>query len=337
MSLDVSVAFPPGLATPDHVALAEKLGYARAWLYDTPALCHDVWMTLARAADRTTRIGLGPAVLVPSLRHPLTNAAAALTLAELAPGRVALAVGAGFTGRHLLGQRPLPWPEVRRYIDALRGLLRGDEVLWDGRPIRLLQAPGYGADRPVTVPVLVAAGGPRGSAVAREAGDGVFAAGVPNRRAAGVRWHALLQFGTVLGDGEPPDTPRVLDTAGPGVAAAVHAAYERGGADGVDRLPGGPVWREAIERVPAERRHLAVHEGHLLHLTERDRAAMAAGAAALIPAFTLTGDAAVVAQRLDEMAYHSGVTEVAIQPGGPDIDRELHAFAAAAGLEPMST
>src|SRR5689334_15163953 len=107
MSIDVSVAFPPGRATPDHVALAEKLGFRRAWLYDSPALFHDVWMTLALAAERTTRIGLGPAVLVPSLRHPLTNAAAALTLVDLAPGRVSLAVGAGYTARHLLGQRAL--------------------------------------------------------------------------------------------------------------------------------------------------------------------------------------------------------------------------------------
>ena len=36
------------------------------WLYDTPALCCDVWMSLAMAAERTSRIGLGPAVLVPA-------------------------------------------------------------------------------------------------------------------------------------------------------------------------------------------------------------------------------------------------------------------------------
>src|SRR5262245_30674809 len=136
MPLEVSVALPPGAATPDHVALAETLGYRRAWLYDSPALYHDVWMALARAAERTPRIGLGPGVLVPSLRHPLVSAAAVATLADLAPGRIAVAVGAGFTGRHTLGLRALPWAEVRRYVVALRALLRGDETVWDGHPIR---------------------------------------------------------------------------------------------------------------------------------------------------------------------------------------------------------
>src|SRR5579862_7782064 len=140
--MDVSCAFAPSMATPDHVALAERLGYRRAWLYDSPGLYPDVWMTLALAAERTTSIGLGPAVLVPSLRHPMVNAAAIGTLAAQAPGRVAVAIGSGFTGRMVLGQRPMKWAEVGRYVRALRGLLRGEEVEWEGRALRMLHPPG---------------------------------------------------------------------------------------------------------------------------------------------------------------------------------------------------
>jgi hypothetical protein len=32
MPITLSAAFPPGRDTPDYVALAERLGYARAWL-----------------------------------------------------------------------------------------------------------------------------------------------------------------------------------------------------------------------------------------------------------------------------------------------------------------
>ena len=39
--------------------LAEELGYETAWVYDTPALQLDVWMTLALAGVRTDRIRLG--------------------------------------------------------------------------------------------------------------------------------------------------------------------------------------------------------------------------------------------------------------------------------------
>ena len=108
MSFDLSCAFATSMTTPDHVAVAESLGYRRAWLYDSPALYPDVWVMLARCADRTSTIGLGPGVLIPSLRHPMTNAAAIATLVELAGmDRVAVAVGTGFTGRFTLGQKPL--------------------------------------------------------------------------------------------------------------------------------------------------------------------------------------------------------------------------------------
>src|SRR5439155_26206682 len=91
---------------PNRIALAEKLGYRRAWVFDTPALQLDVWMTLARAADRTSRIELGSGVLIPSLRHLMVTAAAIATLVDLAPGRVNVRIGSGFTGRLAMGQRP---------------------------------------------------------------------------------------------------------------------------------------------------------------------------------------------------------------------------------------
>ena len=325
MPLTLSAAFPPGKDTPDHVSLAEELGYERAWLYDSPALYHDVWMTLALCAERTDRIGIGPAVVVPSLRHPMVTAAAIATLADLAPGRVAVAVGAGFTGRHVLGHRAMRWDDVRAYLVALRALLHGDETTWEGRTIRMIHPEGFGAPRPVEVPILVGADGPRGTAVARELGDGIFSAALPNPEAAG-GWSALLQFGTVLDDGEAPDAARVIEAAGPAVAVALHGLYERGGALAVDSLPGGSEWRTALEGLPADRRHLATHEGHLVELSDRDRAALDAGATAMIPAFTLTGSAEELGGRLAALV-DGGVTEVAFQPGGTDVPRELRSFA----------
>ena len=44
------------MATPDHVARAEALGYRRAWLYDSPALYPDVWMILAECARRGSHV-----------------------------------------------------------------------------------------------------------------------------------------------------------------------------------------------------------------------------------------------------------------------------------------
>jgi len=114
--MEVSVAFPTALDSHENIALAEELGYARAWLYDTPQNSPDVWMALALAAERTSRIGLGPGVLVPSLRHPMVNAAATAALVGLAPGRVSVAFGTGFSGRRAMGYRGIKWAFMADYI-----------------------------------------------------------------------------------------------------------------------------------------------------------------------------------------------------------------------------
>jgi 5,10-methylenetetrahydromethanopterin reductase len=318
--MDISCAFATSIDTPDHVVLAEQLGYRRAWCYDSPALYPDVWMTLALAAQRTSTIGLGPAVLVPSLRHVMTNAAAIATLAALAPQRTCVAIGAGFTGRYVLGQRPMRWADVEAYVAALRALLRGEDVDWDGAAMRMLHPPGFGAKRPIDVPILIGADGPKGEAVARAHGDGVISAVTPR---AGFAWAAVLLFGTVLDDGETLETPRVVEAAGHGAAVAYHAFYERTGA-GVDGLPGGAQWRAAIEALPERTRHLAVHENHLVGNNERDHAVAAAAVG-----LTFTGSPDDLRARLSQLAA-AGATEVVYQPAGPDIERELTAFAALA-------
>src|SRR5271163_4105531 len=148
--MDISCAFATSSDTPTHVQLAETLGYRRAWLYDSPALYPDVWMVLSRCAERTSRIGLGPGVLVPSLRHPMVNAAAIAELVDQAPDRVAVAVGSGFTGRFSLGKRPLPWRQVAEYVRCLKKLLAGETAEWDGARIRMMHPSGYGATRPIS-------------------------------------------------------------------------------------------------------------------------------------------------------------------------------------------
>jgi 5,10-methylenetetrahydromethanopterin reductase len=324
--MDISCAFATSMDTPDHVALAERMGYRRAWLYDSPALYPDVWMALALAAERTATIGLGPAVLVPSLRHPMVNAAAIATLAACAPGRVAVAIGSGFTGRMVFGQRPMRWADVAGYVRALRGLLRGEEVEWEGRALRMLHLPGFGAARPIDVPILIGASGPKGLAVAAELGDGVFSAGVPQPNEAA--WHALLLFGTVLDDGETPTSQRALAAGGPGLVVALHGTYEWSG-EAVDGFPGGRAWRDAVEQTPAHARHLAVHEGHLVALNDRDRVAIDE-LAPLMTSFGVSGTAAEVRDKV--AAFEAGgVTEIVYQPAGPDIGRELQVFIDAVG------
>ena len=330
--MDISCAFATSSDTPAHVQVAETLGYRRAWLYDSPALQSDVWMILSRCAERTSRIGLGPGVLVPSLRHPMVNAAAIAELSDQAPGRVAVAVGSGFTGRFALGKRPMPWRQVAEYVRCLKALLAGETSEWDGAKIRMLQPPGFGAKRPVNVPILIGADGPKGLAVAAELGDGVFSAAAPQPDAVTVAdWRALLSFGTVLDEGEELTSARVIDAAGPAAVVMYHAVYERAGAAAVDGLPGGREWRAAVEACPEDERHLAIHEGHLVKANPRDEPHVA-DLLPLVSAAALVGTAQQVSERVAGLGA-LGVTELVYQPAGSDIERELRVFASAMGLK----
>lgn len=124
-----------------------------------------------------------------------------------------------------------------------------------------------------------------------------------------------LTFGTVLDDGEDVGSERVLTAAGHAAAVVHHRSYELGRARDA-------AWVDDIERVPADVRHLALHDRHLVGVTERDRPFITGD---LIRRFSTTGSAAEVRERIAAAAA-AGVTEIAYQPAGPDIPRELRTF-----------
>jgi 5,10-methylenetetrahydromethanopterin reductase len=315
--MKLSCAFATSPDSHEHAVIAESLGYENAYFYDSPALYPDVWVQLCRAAERTERIGLGPAVLVPSNRHPMTNAAAIATLVDIAgEERVIVAVGSGFTGRMAMGQRALRWAFVADYVRTMQGLLRGEVVTWDDAPIQMLHSPGMAPNRPISVRWLIGATGPKGVVVAHELGDGVFGAGTP---IAGFDWSACLTFGTVLDEGESSDSERALAAAGHAGALMLHAAYEH------HLLPEEQLrdWLAAYESVPEDRRHLAMHHGHLVQVNEHDEPHVNGE---LLGRFDLAIPPDGWRRRLGELE-EVGATEIAYQPAGPDIPGELSRFA----------
>jgi len=326
--MQISCAFPTTMDSPDLIRVAEEIGYERAWVYDTPQQSPDVWMTLALAAERTSRIGLGPGVLVPNLRHPMTNAAATATLVALAPGRVSIGFGTGFSGRRAMGYRAIPWSFMTGYLRAYKGLLAGEVVEWEGAQMQMLHQVDAGAPRPIKVPIIIGALGPKGKAVAHEFGDGLFVTLLAPDFAAEFSSVSMLMWGTVLDDGEETSTPRVKAAAGPGTALAWHGSYEFGGQEATAEVPGGKAWLDVVNREPAETRHLKVHVQHCVGLNEADEAGWAEVGPELATGATFTGPAREVGSRVADLAGQ-GVTEIVYQPCGPDIRRELERFHAA--------
>jgi 5,10-methylenetetrahydromethanopterin reductase len=187
--------------------------------------------------------------------------------------------------------------------------------------VAMLHGTGQAPDRPIEPPFLIGASGPKGEAVAHELGGGVLG----SSPIAGFDWSVWLALGTVLDDGEDPEGDHVLRSAGPGAAIAYHATYQRR-RPSFDSLPSAAVWRESIEAVDPSVRHLETHRGHLTELNRHDRAVMTGSIAAEV---SRSGTAAHWRDRL-AAAAEAGATEVAFQPAGDDLRRELRVFIEAA-------
>lgn len=325
--MKISCGLAPGLDSVRHAQLAESLGYDRVWLYDSPGIYLDVWATLGRLAERTESIGLGTAVLVPSLRNVAATASAIATVEAAAPGRLACGFGTGATARWALGQPALTLKETGDYIRRLRGLLRGEVVEVDGAAAQMCHVAGFAPDRPMEVPLLLSALGPKGQALAAEVADGIMTVGFG---IAGYDWSAQLVVGTVLDAGETLTSPRVRASAGPWYAILAHGAWESS-PESVDGFPGGAEWRSRLEELrPEGQRHLTVHEGHATTVTELDRILVDAAGDGIV-GLGWVAEADAIQARLQEAAA-AGSTEIIYAPSGPDIERELGAFAKASGL-----
>jgi 5,10-methylenetetrahydromethanopterin reductase len=322
--MELGCLFSAAIATPDHCALAEQLGYRTAWVTDSPTFMADPWITLGRAAERTSRIRLGPCALTPRLRHLVATAGAAATLDALAPGRIDLVVGSGFTSQAMIGKRPARWAEVEAYVSGLRALLAGKEIEWDGEIVALPYPVLSGISLPADVSLWVAAHGPKGYDVGRRLADGIVTN--PGHGAGNEVWSATRVFvqvnGTVLDAGESLDSERVLQAAGPSAALHLHIG-EQGAFAGSAEVSG---FRAALAATDPRRRHIETHRGHLTEVTALERPFVSP---ALIEACTETGPPGRMRAALDRLAA-DGVAGVLYFPAGPDIPRELRAFAAAA-------
>jgi 5,10-methylenetetrahydromethanopterin reductase len=120
------------------------------------------------------------------------------------------------------------------------------------------------------------------------------------------------------------DAERVVDAAGPSATFQLHIGEQGMLGDTPERT----AYEERMTAFPADRRHLEMHRGHLIEVTELERPLVSAD---LIRRATASGTRAEVARNLDAIASR-GVQGVLYGPMGPDIPRELTAFALAAGL-----
>lgn len=282
------------------VQRAEELGYHYAWFYDTQLLSADVFVAMAAAAMKTSKIRLGTGVLIPSNRIPAVTANALASLNKLAPGRIDFGVSTGFTARRSMGLPAIKLDEMRDHIRVVEGLLAGDTVEWEtegaNRKIRFLN-PDLGQiniDDPI--PTHISALGPRGRRLTAELGanwlttmrDVDTAIGQINSmkeawRDAGrgddTLYSTAIAGGCVLAEGESADSPRAKAQAGPHTSMIFHNLAEAAelGSIGYAVPPPLQAQFEIYQEIyrsyePADARYLQNHRGHLMFLRPEEEA-----------------------------------------------------------------
>ncbi|MEU3657077.1 LLM class F420-dependent oxidoreductase [Streptomyces sp. NPDC032161] len=176
-----------GGAEPLRLALeAERLGYDVVWAAE--AYGSDAVTVLSWLAARTTRLGLGSAVMQIPARTPAMTGMTAATLDTLSEGRFQLGLGvsgpqvsAGWHGVEF-GK---PLGRTREYIEVVRSVVRRELVRHDGEHYPLpLPGPDGRPGKPLKliiqsvraeIPVYLAAVGPRNVRLAGEIADGWLA------------------------------------------------------------------------------------------------------------------------------------------------------------------
>jgi 5,10-methylenetetrahydromethanopterin reductase len=149
------------------ITVAEDCGYDLAGYGDTQNLLPDAYVALAAMAMRTSRIKLCTTVSNPVTRHPSVAASGFAALQQLSNGRAIFGIGTGDSAVRNMGGRAATVDQIARYCKSFRQLVHGETSDFEGTEMRLLWAA-------PSVPLYLAAEGPRMMRLAGEVADGVI-------------------------------------------------------------------------------------------------------------------------------------------------------------------
>jgi F420-dependent oxidoreductase-like protein len=177
MPVNAGLVIPRGSASDliARVAQAERRGIATAWT-TVGGPTADPVTAYAAAGAATDRIGLGTAVTPTYPRHPITLAAQAIAINDLAPGRLRLGVGPShkpnIEGSYGLSMGK-PLAHLREYVTILRMLLWEGAVDFSGDYFTVKTALPAGVPAP-QIPVPISALRPNAFRLAGEIADGAI-------------------------------------------------------------------------------------------------------------------------------------------------------------------
>ena len=186
---------------------AENVGFDSIWIGDSIIARprHEPLVLLAAIAARTTRVELGTAVLLPTLRNPVVLAHQVATLDQISQGRVILGVGIAGDVPSIRAEFEavgVPFEKrVGRMMEGLRlcqAFWRGEPVDWDGRWKIEQGTVAPTPHRPGGPPIWVGGSAPASRARAAKHFDGWFPTG-PGPEAWGAEWREVQDMARAEG------------------------------------------------------------------------------------------------------------------------------------------
>ncbi len=171
--MEFAITFRGDLSPQRIVAIcrqAEAGGFDYAWFFDTHILWRDLYPQMAVCMEHTESMRFGPCVTNPNVRDWSVAASLFGAMAVQSGGRFDMGVGRGDSSVRVMGKRPATVARLVEFCDAVKAMVRGETVQYDGcpEPVTFNWTGGY------EMPVWVAAYGPKALAAAGTAGDGLI-------------------------------------------------------------------------------------------------------------------------------------------------------------------
>jgi probable F420-dependent oxidoreductase len=149
------------------VRQAETAGFSYCWFFDSHVLWQECYTTMAICMQETEHMRFGPCVTNPGVRDWTVAASTFATLERMSNGRFDVGIGRGDSSRRVLGRKPLTVETMVEFADALRALVKGEKINYDGQEVELVWSKSE-------MPVWIAAYGPKALQAAGEHADGLI-------------------------------------------------------------------------------------------------------------------------------------------------------------------
>ena len=140
---------PPALRVVELAKMAEANGFTHAWTFDSHVLWQEPFVIYSRILAETERMIVGPMVTNPGTRDWTVLASLFATLNDMYGNRTICGMGRGDSALRYIGKKPRTLATMVESMKVIKGMVRGEEVDYQGTMLQIPWIPEGGWDLPM--------------------------------------------------------------------------------------------------------------------------------------------------------------------------------------------